>query len=225
MKTLATLLACVAITVALAQTESTEKPIRYIFKTSPQHLVLNILKVGGEVVNKSRTGSFQLMIHAIANNRNDSYWSSAMPYNGFGTEFTFKKYLFPLQTLTTRKGRQFSQGIYLGGFLQGGIYSGDFEGTDSDYSWDDTVQDWVRTETPYDYSTKAQNVAAGFTIGFHRVYWKVLSLDAFIGAGYQSGYQKITGNPSEWADEYYDFAEPHYTGMLPKFGLNLGLVL
>jgi hypothetical protein len=224
MKSLTIILACKAMTVAFGQTELTEKPIRYIFKTSPQHLVVNVLKVGCEIVNQSGTGSYQVMLHAIANNKNETYWSSSIPYNGFGTELMFKKYLYPLQTITTRKGRQFSQGIYLGGFIQGGIYSGDFEGTDSDYSWDETSQTYVRTESDYDYSTKAKNVAAGFTIGFHRVYWKVLSLDAFIGAGYQAGHQKITGTRSEWA-EFYDFKKPHFYGVLPKFGLNLGLVL
>lgn len=226
MKTLCVLIAYLAISSAFSQNEPTEKPIKYIFKMSPQHLAVNVLKVGGEVVNTSGTGSFQLMLQAISNNKNESYWTNnGMPYNGFGTELMFKKYLFPLQKITTRKGRQFSQGIYFGGFLQGGLYSGDFAGTEHTWNWDNTTQTYVRTDYDYDFSTKAKNAAAGFVIGLHRVYWKVLSLDAFMGAGYQAGHQKITGNPSEWANELYNFTDPYYYGILPKFGFNLGLVL
>jgi hypothetical protein len=226
MKILTTLMACVTYATAFGQTETSEKQIKYIFKMSPQHLVVNMLKVGGEVVNRSGTGSFQLMLQAISNNKNENYWTnSGMPYNGFGAELMFKKYLFPLQTITTRKGRQFSQGIYFAGFLQGGLYSGDFAGTEHTWDWDDVTQTYIRSDYDYDFSTKAQNVAAGFTIGLHRVYWKVLSLDAFMGAGYQAGHQKITGNPSEYANELYNFTDPYYYGILPKFGLNLGLAL
>jgi hypothetical protein len=224
MKTLTTLLACVAITVAFGQTEPSEKPVRFIFKMSPQHLIMNTLKIGGELLNKDRTKSFQVMLHAIANDKSNAdyyYWSNGAPYNGVGAEFTFKKYLSPMQEMTTRKGRQYMQGIYFGGIIQGGAYSRDFDGF-TEY-WDMQTQSWISER--YTYSIKAQNIAAGFTIGFHRIYWKVLSLDAFMGAGYQLRNQKTTGETPDYYGEGYDFTYPNYYGILPKVGLNIGVTL
>ena len=199
----------------------TEKPVRFVFKMSPQHLTLNMLKIGGEVFSKTGGTSYQFMLQAASNNRNSNAFGNSFDYNGGGLELTYKKYLSPLQEITTRKGRQFMQGIYFGGFIQGGLYGGDH--SYYEWSWDDQTQTNIRTE--YNYSTKAKNMAGGFMIGIQRIYWKVLSLDAFIGAGYQVGHQKFTGNPTEWASYVYDFTEPHYYGILPKFGLNIGLKL
>jgi hypothetical protein len=223
MKALTTLLACVAISAAFSQTESTEKPVHFIFKMSPQHLFVNTLKVGGEILNEERTKSFQFMINAIANDKKDDdyYWTTGAPYNGLGAELAYKKYLSPMRELTTRRGRQFLQGIYFSGLIQGGGYTRDFEGSDS--FWDSQSQTWVTDY--YQYSTKVQNIAVGFTIGLHRIYWKVLSLDAYIGAGYQIHNQTTSGETPEYYYEDYGIIYPNYTGILPKFGLSLGLVL
>lgn len=205
---------------AICQSESTDKPINYLFKMSPQHLTLNMLKVGVEKVNTDGTRGIQLYIQAVGNDaREDYYWSNG--YDGVGFEFMLKRYLLPIKEITNRKGRSFAQGIYLGGFVQAGNYKGGFAW--EDYVWD--PQNQTGSNISYEYTSKTINGALGFTIGVQRIFWKVLALDAYIGAGYQLSNQRITGNAPEWAIDYYDFNEVNYRGVLPKIGLTVGLVL
>jgi hypothetical protein len=221
MKKLIILVALAAIRPVFGQTDVVISPSNLIFKMSPQHLALNMLKVGLEKINKSGTRSFQFYLQAVANDKRDNYGGSTFGYDGIGVEFMIRKYLSPMQQVTTRKGRQFMQGIYFGGFIQGGIYSGKVD--DEWISWDPITQTY--SSTTYKYTDKPKNVATGFTIGMQRIYWKVLTLDAYIGAGYQISQQNISGNAPEWAVEYYDFTEANYQGILPKIGITIGLAL
>jgi hypothetical protein len=197
-------------------------PFKWIFKMSPQHLTQKVLKVGGEVFNESKTRSYQLFLQAVSDNKNGEYFCcDDFGYNGFGTEIGMRRYLLPFKEVTNRRGRQFTQGIYFSGFLQGGLYRGDFEGID--YVYDPGLN----TSTPiaYDYTSNVRNVAVGFTIGLHRVIWKVLSLDVYMGAGYQASNEKMTGQKPDLNYYYYLLNSPRYYGILPKVGVYLGLTL
>ena len=68
-------------------------------------------------------------------------------------------------------------------------------------------------------------MAFGLAIGIQQIFWKVLSFDVFVGAGYQVSDKKIKGDASDWYSDYYDFTDPGYYGILPKIGLHLGLTL
>jgi hypothetical protein len=205
---------------ATCQKEPATKPIKYLFKMSPQHLTLNMLKVGLEKVNTDATNSIQLYAQVIANNDRDTYfWNNG--YDGGGFELMFKRYLLPIQEATTRKGKPYTQGIYLGGFLQAGAYHGNF--ADIYTSWDPITQNYITVE--YNYKDKTSNGAFGFTIGLQRIFWKVLALDAYVGAGYQLRNQQVVGDKPIWVYDYIDFSDVNYRGILPKLGLTVGLVL
>ena len=206
---------------ATAQSENPSQSKNFLFKMSPQHLTMNMLKVGGERLNKSRTKSFQLYVQVVSNNKREDYAGSSFGHDGLGSEFMYKKYLLPFKELTNRKGRQFTQGIYFGGFIQGGYYKGNFR--NNGFSWNPMTQ--TQISYTYDYLEKVSNGALGFTIGIQRLFWKVLTLDAYLGAGYQLSNQNITGTAPAWVTDFYDFNEVNYVGILPKFGLTIGVVL
>jgi hypothetical protein len=70
------------------------------------------------------------------------------------------------------------------------------------------------------------NWGAGFIIGMQRTLWNVLYIDMYIGSGLQwadvirretppsSGYQHYP---------YRDITTPGYQGILPKFGIQIGV--
>lgn len=208
--------------VLAAQSQEKEAPQRFMFKMSPQHLFQNTLKVGGEFFRKQGSSSMAIFLHAVSNNADkDPYW--LFPYNGGGTEIAYRKYISPIQSRTTRKGRTFTQGIYFSVFLQGGIYEGDYDFLDVNYDRDTQTF----TEERVIYKESAKNMATGFTIGLQQIYWKTLSLDLYLGAGYQAGQSSITGTPPD--DLYTFYKSPlndaAYTGVLPKGGLMIGIFL
>lgn len=194
-----------------------------MFKMSPQQLVRGGLKFGFEKFNKTGTSSIQFYTEGLMNNQRDifAWYNSYLGYNGINLECMIKKYLIPIQEFTNRKGGKYTQGIYLGGFIQGGLYSGEFVGEEIDR---DPITN-VRTSTPYAYEAKPRNAAAGFTIGVQRLFWKVLAIDAYMGAGFQIAKQNIEGSPASWANKAYNFSDATYRGVIPKFGLVVGLIL
>ncbi len=193
---------------------------RYVFKMSPQHLTQNILKAGVEIFNSEHNKSFSILAQAVANNKSKDYYEYNIPYNGFGTELSFKKYLSPFRPAENRKGRMVIQGIYFSSFLQGGIYKGNYDYTE--YTWDPQTS----TSTPIEvkFSKSAKNIAAGFTIGLQRSLWKVLTFDVYLGAGVQGSQTKIAGVLPGY---YYGSGlfQPDYYGILPKAGLLIGVGL
>ncbi len=180
---------------------------KFVFKMSPQHLTLNMLKVGLESFNKTRTISYTANFNVAANNNNQDelgYYGGNFPYNGVGIELQMRKYLNKLSVQQTKRGREYFQSVYFSGFLQGGTYKKAFEST------------FVST-------ISAKNIALGFTIGLQRTLWKVLTVDGYIGAGYQLAERKIENYPFPYY--YQGFTQPGFSGILPKVGLNIGVAL
>lgn len=208
-----------------SQGEEEKNNYSWIFKVSPQHLTRNMLKVGGEFFNGKKTRSYSVLLQVVSNNKsNDPYsFDRILPYNGGGVEVSFRKYLSPFQDLTSKRGRAFQQGIYFSGFIQAGTYSGDFQYDDYVYNTQTSTYEIIT----YQYSKSAQNGALGFSIGVQRTFWKVLSLDAYLGAGYQIANLKNEGQTPEhiYGNYDYDLDQPSYYGILPKVGLLLGITL
>ena len=219
MKKISTAAACLSFFLNVSAQEA-PPPFKWIFKMSPQHLVLNMLKVESEFFNRPKSRSYQASVQVVSNNDGKGYHCCAFPYNGIGAEFGMRRYILPLQETTTKKGRQLTHGIYLSGFIQGGTYRGDFKGVDSHHDF----QTGIRTDVPYEFSTRINNAAIGFTIGLQRIFWRVLSLDAYVGAGYQGNRATINGNQPDGYG-YAEIGAPNYDGVLPKIGLSLGLAL
>jgi hypothetical protein len=184
-----------------------DKAKQYMFKMSPQHLTLNMLKVGVERINKNQTKSFSIYLFGAANDRNQSY--SNFPYSGGGAEIQTRKYLNTFSIKTNNKGQSFSQSVYLAGFAQGGLFR-----------WTNIYTD----QTSHQYLDK--NVALGFAIGLQRTFWKVLVIDVFAGGGFQKGWSEASpATPVRWTFSNDRFSGPGYTGILPKVGFNLGLMI
>ena len=203
-----------------AQETTDNKKLRWLFKMSPQDLVNNTLKVGGEFLNTLNSKSISVFLQGIANNTGGGYWNGHQ-YNGLVTEIIVRKYLLPIQERLNRKDLPYTHGIYFSGFLKGGAYSGDFKGDDT--SWDPVTN--IRTSTPYQFSFKAKNIAAGFMIGLQRMFWKTISLDVYMGAGYQASQVSYKGTISSYYSSANYYGKPDYSGVIPKFGVLIGLAM
>ena len=204
------------------QSEPTEKPNRFMFKLSPQHLLRNSLKFGGEFFSESKRSSLVIFLQAVSNNsERDPY--PIFPYSGGGLELNYRKYIAPIQSITSRKGRQYTQGIYFSFFLQGGIYKGDYDYIETDYDF----QTQIRTEEHVVYQESAKNVGTGFNLGLQQVFWNILTADVYLGAGYQLGSNSITGTKpaNSFADYSSSTNSAGYTGVIPKGGILIGIYL
>jgi len=226
MKTLPALFLALVSLSAFAQTP--DVPVkRFLFKLSPQHFTQNTLKVGGEYFNKNFTHSFAIYASAVSGDKTeDYYYFSDYQYDGLGGELQYRKYISPLKLNTTKRGKEYYQGIYFAGFLQGGGYSADryygYDGYDPD---NPDIPIWV---VEYDYEESIKNLAFGFTLGVQRTLWKVLFIDVYVGGGFQLSEVTRTGLfPSRHEPYYYDpgISVPAYEGVLPKIGLQIGLGL
>jgi hypothetical protein len=215
-----TALACPA-GIALAQAPEEHETIsRSIVKLSPQHFTENSLKAGLERFNMNHSLSVAVFITGRMEKNEDSYVGEG--YDGLAGELQVRKYISPMKTVTSKKNRTFNQGIYGAVYLQGGTYSGDFRG---EYSYYDANGAWV-TGVSYDYEDHVGNWGGGFTIGYQRTLWQVIFVEAFIGGGLQFSDRIITGKKPDESYFYYDsILDPYYRGILPKFGVNIGIGL
>lgn len=195
-----------------------------LFKVSPQQFTINTLKIGAEVFNSNQTKSISFFLHGRFD-KNDSY-SSYYDNNqsqGFGGEIQFRKYINPFENQTTKRGRAFLQGIYVGLYLQGGSYQQDSETTN--YNYDPNTGQ--ATTTIIRVQESIVNVGSGFTIGVHRTLWKALFIDAYVGGGVQFANLDRTITPTN-PNIYYNYVsitDPEYQGILPKFGVMIGVEL
>lgn len=202
-------------------------PPRMLFKTAPQSFVTKSLKIGVEVFNKSHNKSYSLYLTGRMDGQNGSpvlYYYDDF-YQGLGAEFQYRKYLNGFKNYQSKRGKNFLQGIYLAGYLNGSSHSNKGEFSTTHYN-PNTGQ---HTVTSYYMEDYILNWGAGFTIGFHRTFWKVLFFDAYLGGGFQLS--EIDRNPDlQIPTEYYfssyqGITSPGYQGIMPKFGIALGVVL
>jgi hypothetical protein len=200
---------------------------RALFKVAPQNFIENTLKIGVEFFNKERTRSYNVYLYGRLESNNDSqpYYYGDKYYKGLGSELQYRKYISPLNSYTTRKGKNYLQGIYVSGYLQGASYSN--EGDFVYYSFDQNTGQQIRSYVKVNESVG--NVGTGFTIGVHRTLWSVLFIDVYIGGGVQWSDIVRTGTPATTLLNdyygYYSITDPGYQGIMPKFGLQLGIAL
>ena len=214
MRCIATFLILLALTQAgFAQPESATP--RTLLKNYPQHVVIiNSLKFGAEWFNARYNKSISIFITARGENLGSDV--EAFGYNGLAGELQYRKYLNPMQEFTTGSNRKFYRGVYAGGFAQGGAYRGRFK-----Y---ESTSGFAKS---YDYSENIGNWAAGFMVGYQRSFWQVIFIDAHIGGGIQWSHKILSGRSfSSWAlDSYAEIGDPDFKGVLPKFGLSIGIPL
>ena len=227
MKVILSVLLSILSIAVLGQSEEISAPPRALFKLVPQNFLENTLKVGFEVFNKNRSKSYSLYLYGRLDNDNNAkqpnYYGDYY-YKGLGGEFQYRKYISPIKSYTTRRGKNYLQGIYVSGYLQGACYlnNGDFIFSSYDSNTGQLSQTLITiNESIY-------NVGTGFAIGVHRTLWNVLFFDAYVGGGVQWSDVNRTTSPSIPASGYpgyYDITDPGYEGIMPKFGLQLGIAL
>jgi hypothetical protein len=200
---------------------------RLLFKTVPQSFMINTMKVGVEVFNKSRAKSYSLYLSGRLDGDNGApafYYEDDF-YQGFGVELQYRKYLNGFTSRKSRRDKEFLQGVYIAGYLTGGTYSnkGEFTTHQRDFNTGQI------TSTSYYLEDYIQNYGAGFTIGFHRTFWKVLFFDAYLGGGVQISEINRTLDPITTSEYYFSsyngITAPGYQGIMPKFGIALGVTL
>jgi hypothetical protein len=211
----------------VGQSDEIPAPPRALFKVAPQNFVENTLKVGVEVFNRNRSKSYSLYLYGRLdsdNNSNQPNYYGEYHYKGLGTELQYRKYISPIKSYTTRRGKNYLQGIYVSGYLQGASYGNDGDFIFSLYD-PNTGQ---RSQMLITIDESTSNVGTGFTIGVHRTLWNVLFIDAYIGGGVQWSDVNRTTTPSIPVNGYYGYyyiTDPGYQGIMPKFGLQVGIVL
>ncbi len=226
MKILLFILLLLAAISAFSQDEALLAP-RALFKSVPQNFAIHTLKVGVEFFNKSHTKSYCLFLSGRLDGHSDSQLFSYDDdfYKGMSGEFQYRKYLSGFKNQQTKRGKSYLQGIYIAGYLSGGSYlnKGKFSNTRYDYNTGQSI----RTTLYVDESVI--NWGTGFTIGFHRTFWKVLFFDAYLGGGVQISEIERNYSPSIPTAYYYSsyngIMTPGYQGIMPKFGVSLGVSL
>lgn len=212
---------------AAGQVDEPANTPRALFKVVPQNFIENTLKIGVEFFNKKRTKSYSAYVYGRleSNNESQPYYYGDKYYKGLGSELQYRKYISPLKSYTTRKGKNYLQGIYVSGYLQGASYVN--EGDFLYYSFDQNTGQQVRSYV--NVTESVGNIGTGFTIGVHRTLWNVLFIDAYIGGGVQwSDIIRTTTPPTMLLNDYYGYysiTDPGYQGIMPKFGLQLGIAL
>lgn len=196
----------------LASAQLAESPIpRTILKNSPVHFAISSLKIGVENFNKLHTKSLSIFIIVQV----EDYGLESEGHNGLAGELQYRKYIAPMKEYFTKRNKKFYQGIYAGGYAQGGAYAGKFK--------------YQSTRNPvydYDYSEKIINWSAGVTLGYHRTFLEVIFIDAYIGGGMQWSQNEISG-PLIPGYAYFpsDIGGLTYSGIMPKFGVLIGVGL
>lgn len=227
MKTPLFILLCIVSVPAICQDETALTPPRALFKTMPQSFMVRTLKVGVEVFNKSRTKSYSLYAtgRLSSNNGAPVFFYDDDFNQGFGAEFQYRKYLNGFTPRKTKRDREFLQGVYIAGYLTGGTYinKGEFTTYQRDFNTGQT------TSTLNYVDDKILNVGTGFTIGFHRTFWKVLFFDAYVGGGVQLSEVErkfdLASPDQYYFSSYHTIISPGYQGIMPKFGIALGVAL
>jgi hypothetical protein len=210
---------------AFSQDEQTLTPPRALFKAAPQNFAINTLKIGTEIFNKVHTKSYSIYVYGRfdSNNASEYYYYGDDFYKGLGGEFQYRKYISPLKSYVTKRNKNYLQGIYISGYVQAAAFKN--EGDFIYYNYD------PNTGQQYNYTTHVKenvnNWGTGFTLGVHRTLWSILFIDAYLGGGVQWSDLKNNYNPAI-PMRYYSYSgitSPAYQGIMPKFGIQIGVAL
>lgn len=202
----------VLISTQLTSAQPTESTPVVIVKNSLQHFSINSLKLGVERLYSTRKKSLAFFVTA-----RDRRWGYTYEgYRGLSGEIQYRKYIRPMKENFSRRNIKFYQGVYLAGFVQGGMYTGKF---DEHFYWHPGIA--------FDYREDISNCAAGFMFGIQRSVWEVIFIDAFLGGGFQSMDRDVSGPriPANGHNPYSVLFGPQHQGILPKIGVQIGIAL
>lgn len=222
--TVALVLFSCSITLAQEAKQDAKKEFsKVVFKASPQHFAVNTLKIGLEIF-PNPTRSVSIYLGGRTGRNSSDYYYPSDQFDGFLGELQYRKYVKPIEAITTRRNRTHYQGIYVSAFLQGGYYYGDFIDTEWTYDPVTGASNYIE----YAFSQKGWNAAGGFTIGVQRILWDVLYIDFYVGGGMQlSGIKKSGDLPPNNFTYFFSNSinDPNYEGIIPKIGVQIGLGL
>ncbi|MBL7871336.1 MAG: hypothetical protein JNM78_06980 [Cyclobacteriaceae bacterium] len=210
------------------QNEQTLTTPRALFKVAPQNFALNTLKIGTEVFNKSGTKSYSLYLYGRfdGNHESEPHYYGDDVYKGVGGEFQYRKYVSPMKSYVTRRNKSYLQGIYVSGYVQAASFKQEGDFTYTTYDWNTGM----RNTYSFYVDENTANWGTGFTFGLHRTFWSVLFVDAYLGGGIQWSDTIINYTPSQpipnaYYSSYSGITSPDYQGIMPKFGIQLGILL
>jgi hypothetical protein len=208
-------------TTVLAQAQDIKQlQSRSLIKLSPQHFGVNTLQVGTERFNASFTKSWSIAIGFRNQGGNNDY---DRKIRGGDLDLQFRKYVRPMQHLTSRKNRSYVQGIYFGPFVNAGMYSIDEQYTSNWINYNPMGQPIQQTQT-FGAIYDTRHMAGGFTIGVQRTFWEVLAVDIFVGGGLRSTAIDVISN-SDNRSIYSSVVDPSFSGIFPRIGAKLAISL
>ncbi|HCM77463.1 MAG TPA: hypothetical protein DIS90_13850 [Cytophagales bacterium] len=227
MKTPTALLLLLVPVLSFSQNPDDSDLKRNVLKIAPQQFAVKSLKIGVERFNSGFNKSYSLYLTFRKEKSNELQFPAG--YDGLGGEFQYRTYLKPLASYQNRNGKGYHQGIYLSGYVQGNAFSGDQFYL---YSYVDPTTGGYFV-APFNRRVSIGNWGTGFTIGLQSVLWEVVTLDAYVGGGFQ--WSDVIGErygppPLNYDPEYslnttYNYSDPEFQGVLPKAGIHIGIRL
>ena len=215
---------CLISASAFGQRSKFKELPKAIIKLSPQHLVRNGLRAGVEFFNESHRFSNEILIEGIYSQQNvfdDPAAIGKLSSSGFIVEYGFKYYVSGLKVNKTLFSERVS-GFYVGMGVQGGSYK-EVHG----------INHWPKNSVANRYDQvgiSSQifnfNVIGGVTKEVaERVY-----IDAFIGAGVQTGGTKISTDKIDIQEitnriDGTSGAGLFTRGVIPRVGIKLGIAI
>jgi len=209
-------LAALVVATTLPAQEQKTLPSRTLLKLSPQHFIVSTLQIGTERFSRDFSRSWNLAVGVRNQGGSRSY---SMQVRGAEIDFQYRKYVRPMQPFTSRKNRSYLQGVYVGPFVNGGIFS-----VDDEYFWLSSDMhgnpQWRGSGNKYN----SRQVGGGFTIGLQRTFWDVITLDVFAGGGLRYSHINIVSD--QFSNEIFTTVTgPGFSGIFPRIGFNIGITL
>ena len=187
-----------------AQETTPTKTTRNVFKLAPQQFAVNTFQLGfehfNEAMNRSMSYNLGFTVEQASNDYSKNGVSGEYQYRFYFSKFTDK--------ISRRSPVKYKEGAYLGPFAKLGWYN---------------VSAVIYQYYPSGASTtknEVYNVFAvnpGFTIGYQRTIAEMLVIDIYAGGGVRTVDRNFSNNYG------YSIIDVEFKGIMPKFGMNVGI--
>jgi hypothetical protein len=191
---------------------------RTLLKFSPQHLIASTLQVGVEQFNRSYSRSWNLSVGVRYQQDMDEQVHRGANIRGAEANFQYRTYLRPIQKLVNQRNKTFAQGLYVGSFVDAGMFSVDSE--EKQVSGSPPWESWIASGAIYD----TRHIAGGFTVGLQRTFGKALTIDVFAGGGFRHAAIEMISNRFNSTVGAGDLQQA-LPGFFPRIGFNVGILL
>ncbi len=195
--------------------ETTEKEsiplVTNILKISTVAFLDETFELGYERFNKRHTGSWNVNFGiqgSNSNSRNQKF--------GFKYDLQYRAYPMGLGERYSKIGNLYRRGIYGGVFLRGEIIDKTYEF----YHFD--VSQNFGTDRTNEQEITAFN--PGVLIGIQRTFFDIIYIDVFLGGGMR--FVSIRNSDPLYDENqsiFRDIYDDDYEGVVPRFGLSIGL--